>query len=161
MTPDQSEINTATQLLGPISSQCTHSSMPKTVLATGGTPLQTYLILFYMKIIVVLLERNCSTIIPKKGVRLHTMLVDLQTKYELYLGFLNSSVKNSTFSYQRGKTCNNTINLCPQSCHSTDQVSWRSHDVYLCWSEEADGIEVFHGFSSRVADDLKEVHLLL
>ena len=69
MTPDQSDFtsNAATQLgWANFLSMYTWLNAVKTVLATGGTPLQTYLILFYMKIIVLLLERNCSTIIPKK-----------------------------------------------------------------------------------------------
>lgn len=71
MTPDQSDF-TNNKCCNPTGwanflSMYTQLNAVKTVLATGGTPLQTYLILFYMKIIVLLLERNCSTIIPKKG----------------------------------------------------------------------------------------------
>ena len=33
--------------------------------------------------------------------------------------------------------------------------------LYLCRSEEANGIEMFHCLSSAVGDDLKEIHFLL
>ena len=45
---------------------------------------------------------------------------------------------------------------------STNHVAWlESHDVHLCWSEEANGIEMLHGLSAMVANKLKKVDLLL
>ena len=39
---------------------------------------------------------------------------------------------------------------------------WRGKEGgYLCGSEEADGVEVFHGLSASVVEQLKQIHFLL